>query len=79
MISPRRTALDQSLKKIWPTADAQQVKKMGDLLMPGFVVLVDFPHGKTIIWGFPWPWGGWLRENPIYTILYIDDLGGAPF
>lgn len=27
-----RTALDQSLKKIWPTADAQQVKKMGDLL-----------------------------------------------
>lgn len=27
-----RAALDQSLKKIWPTADVQQVKKMGDLL-----------------------------------------------
>lgn len=27
-----RAALDQSLKKIWPGADAQQVKKMGDLL-----------------------------------------------
>ena len=27
-----RAALDQSLKKIWPGADVQQVRKMGDLL-----------------------------------------------
>lgn len=56
--SDRRTALDQSLKKIWPTADAQQVKKMGDLLTPGLVLLsclfCDFPHGKTMEMGNLW-------------------------